>query len=505
MNKKFPLILYIGIAVMLTVFFGAVLLSYAQPMEDLTLDLSLVNHTGHTTAVSDDEKGWEVYTREGDVITELEYNGHGSYSGLELSQTIYLSRVIEEELDAPTLQIGAFSKTYVIWLDDEVIYTDFPEEENCIGYLKFPMRSYNRTEPIIITLPQDYQGKTLTIAQSTPPYTETGEILATPTTVILYCGYAYESTLISETYTLAIAAASLFVIGILLLIGFLRRKDTGMLCIALTAFLGMCLLLLNASFQQKYYMTLLNLHAYIRFASALTMLVFLMLKAGSHKKPVKILTVICLCITRVSIIISAVFPTTAKPVLNLLKHDVPEILFLIALAVILIFGMLFWRKENRFYRLFTSLTLVGLAVYWVLFLIFRENAVQSLLHGFIFLFYRGCLIVTIGTSLITAMWDTFKTEWELYTERRLMEEHREMAISGYGALRRHQEEIMKLRHDMADQLRTLKGLKDASHAAEYIESLIGKQEKIRSVVQTGNDGYYAQRQTQRSAKSWHHA
>ena len=48
--------------------------------------------------------------------------------------------MLVEELDSPTLQIGAFSKTYVVWLDDEVLYIDFPEGENRMGYLRLPMR-----------------------------------------------------------------------------------------------------------------------------------------------------------------------------------------------------------------------------------------------------------------------------------------------------------------------------------------------------------------------------
>jgi len=487
LNKKLPVIMYIGVAVLLIVLFGMILLLYSRPMQDVTLDLSLVNHTAAATPYSDDEKGWEVYTREGDVITELEYNGRGSYAGLELSQTFYLSRVLSEELDNPTLQLGAFSKTYVVWLDDEVLYTDFPEEDNRIGYLKLPMREYSRQDPIIITIPHDYQGKTLTIAQSTPPYTETGTVLATPTTIILYCGYAYESSLISESYTLAIAATALFVIGVLLLIGCLRPRNGSMVCLALTAFFGMCSILLNASFRHRYYTSSLDLLIYLRWASALTMLIFLTLKAGTHKKPVQFLTSAALLLTPVSLILSSVYPTTIHPVLNFLKYDSLEYTFLFTLAGILVCGMLFWRKEKRFYRLFTPLTLAGMVIYWILFLLLREDAVQSLTHGFTFLAYYGCLIVTMAATLITALWDTVRTEWETYMERQLIENHREMAVSGYMALRRQHEEIMKLRHDMADQLRTLKAITDHTRAVEYIESLIGKQEKIRPVVQTGNE------------------
>lgn len=45
-----------AVAVLLTLRFGTVLLLYSRPMEDMTLDLSRVNHTGHVTPDSGDEK-----------------------------------------------------------------------------------------------------------------------------------------------------------------------------------------------------------------------------------------------------------------------------------------------------------------------------------------------------------------------------------------------------------------------------------------------------------------
>ena len=125
------------------------------------------------------------------------------------------------------------------------------------------------------------------------------------------------------------------------------------------------------------------------------------------------------------------------------------------------------------------MTLVCFVLCWVRFPFLIENALQSLMIAFVFRAFCGCLIA--------ALWDTLRTEWELYTERRLMKEHRKMAVSGYAALLRQHEVILKIRHDMTDQLRTLKGISDSARVDEYIESLIGQQEKVRSVVQTRNE------------------
>lgn len=283
MRKKLEKSIPILICLLLCVIFGAFLLIYARPMEDATLDLSLIDKSSATATETLDEKGWEVYTREGDVITELEPDGRGFYFGIELGQTLYLSRVLEENMDAPTLQIGSADRTFVVFLDDQVIYSDHPGQDSRIGYLSLPMGDY-REDPVVITLPAGYQGKTLTIAQSTPPFAEGSQLKAAPASVILHCGYAYESGIISESYSLAITAAALFAVGMLLLVAFVRRRDWSLLCIALDAFLAMCILLNDVSFRFRYFGSTYNYHWYLRWLAALSLLAFLTLKAGSHKR-----------------------------------------------------------------------------------------------------------------------------------------------------------------------------------------------------------------------------
>ena len=99
---------------------------------------------------------------------------------------------MEEDLDSPTLQISAPECTVAVWLDDMLIYTDHPEMKCQIGHLTLPMREYLLESPITISLPLDYQGKTLTIAQSFPEIMETYSVTAMPSLVKLYCGFAYK-------------------------------------------------------------------------------------------------------------------------------------------------------------------------------------------------------------------------------------------------------------------------------------------------------------------------
>ena len=113
--------------------------------------------------------GWTVFTQEGEERTWLEPTGDGSFAPLQYpAQTFYYSRQLAESLPAPMLEIQALNRSIAVFLDDELIYTDFPEMENKVGAMQLPMQPEDRTESLRISLPPDYNGKTLTIAQSTP-------------------------------------------------------------------------------------------------------------------------------------------------------------------------------------------------------------------------------------------------------------------------------------------------------------------------------------------------
>ena len=206
--------------------FGGLLLNCMKPMEDRAYDLSLIwageaMPEGWVYA----QKGWTVFTQEGDAVTELAPNGFGGFDCLdELGQTFYFSRVLLEKVDSPTLRLDTGNSAVTVFLDGAVLYTDCPALDNRIGYLRLPMLEWYREEPVLVTLPQNYQGKILTIAQSTDP---SGGELAEPSTTVwpcavtLYCGYAYESALVAESFQTAVPAALAFAAGMLLLALFL--------------------------------------------------------------------------------------------------------------------------------------------------------------------------------------------------------------------------------------------------------------------------------------------
>lgn len=104
---------------------AALLLACMKPMEDRAYDLSL-HFTGE--AIPEgwvyDQKGWTVFTQEGEAVTELAPDGFGGFNRLdELGQTFYFSRVLSEEVDSPTLRLDTANSAVTVFLDGAVLYS----------------------------------------------------------------------------------------------------------------------------------------------------------------------------------------------------------------------------------------------------------------------------------------------------------------------------------------------------------------------------------------------
>ena len=496
MKKKIRKYLTAPLALFLCLLFSAILMMYASPMEDVSLNLSLMVEDSLDYNPADfDNKGWDVYIQEGNTKTELIPDGLGGYSGLELGQTFYFSRVMTENLDAPTLQLGTVNRTFSVWLNDTLIYTDCSELDNRIGYLKLPMNEWERLEPIIISLPADYQGKTLTIAQSFPEYTETYSVKAFPASVNLYCGYAYESGLISETFITAIVSLAMFLLGILLLIAFVRNNDWSLLCLAMVAFTRMSLLLINTTFFWKYYEVSENsIESILPLISSLALLLFLTMRAGKYRRIVWIivgayaLSVIAYGIYIINLSAIAVDDFFGAFIVGKL----PFWLAFISIVTILVMGAC-WRKENWFYRTFTLLAFAGIAIYWFLSIFFIEKEIVwqqimvTLKSGQITYIYYHTLPAVIVAAIITAIIEFMKNEIHRRMEQQLIDEHREMEQITYHSMYKQHEEVMKIRHDMIGHLEMIRSMTEKEETNAYINELIGQNKRIRPIVHTGNE------------------
>lgn len=503
MKKQLKLFFSIPLSLSLCILASLILTLYLKPMEDLSLNLSLTPEGEAVVADNFEElvetydhKGWTVYTADGDSRTELMPNYVGDYAGAEPGQTFYFSRILSEKLDSPILRLSAYDRTFSVFLDEELLYTDWPDQDNRIGYLTLPMNDWVREDDITLSLPADYYGRTLTIAQSMPEVSEASTLLATPCDVFLYCGYAYESELIAESFGTALLACTAFIAGCLLLILFLRQQDIGSLFLSVMMFLYMVHTISETSFFLTYFGNFwYNLATLCYPAIPLMLLFFLVSRAGKYKKLVRVIFCLHLSLyifTGIYTLLILNGSLTNFSFMSLAQDCSGDWISFTGYLLILVLGFFVWRKETLFYRIFTPLALAANGFYW-LFLFLTDTAsikihlFNSPLSGQITYIYYRFHIICMVSALITVFLEAIHKELEHRTEKRLLEDRRLLTLESYRNLRHQQEEILMLRHDMKKHFSALRSMSDPAQITDYLDHLIDQTQKIHPVIQSGNE------------------
>lgn len=89
--------------------------------------------------------------------------------------------------------------------------------------------------------------------------------------------------------------------------------------------------------------------------------------------------------------------------------------------------------------------------------------------------------------MVTAVTETIRSEVARHMEKQLIKQQHDMALASYKNLRTHHQEVMMLRHDMLHHFHTLSEMSDENQIKEYLATLIGQNERIRPVLQSGNE------------------
>lgn len=255
--KKYPVFISIGLSLIIAI--PAILAIFCgyQPREELTESFFLI--------AEEDEKGnedWRVYENRQGREKELVSNGYGGYTGVDASeQTLYFSKKLPEKpCDSLMLEIWATFCSVSVFLDNQMIYSDFPELDNRIGWLELPTPAYEREKPLLLSLPPDYQGKTLTIAQSYIGSSEKQETDTTfyPCGLRMHYDYGYENRIIGSVLETMIPAMFFFLLSMLLLAVFIGNAFLGNLSfpvfsLALMSAMLMGRQLVLASFYHQYF------------------------------------------------------------------------------------------------------------------------------------------------------------------------------------------------------------------------------------------------------------
>ena len=458
-------VIFTLLAVLLAAVFLPVLLLYISPMEDASYDLSLICEDGQPWQ---GEKGWTVYTNTAGTVKELTSHGTGAYSGLDYDgQTFYFSRQLTEDLDSPTLRIGAVNRTFSVFLDDELIYTDCPELDNRIGYLELPMLEFDRADPIVVSLPLDYLGKTLTIAQSTSPLGSDApgsDANVFPASVELYCGYAYESELIAQTARHIIPAALLFAAGLFILGVFVWNTVSGhpsahLLLLALLAFWMMCDLMLRVPFYSIYFGQLpVDLTALCFYCSATLLLGFLACQLSGRLR----IGMLAVTLVQLAVVVFDAVSQYRGTIYTMLSANVT----LAALLIAFVLALLAWRNRDAFFRPFCLFVLGGillaaLTVCGALLLLPSETTshLRYLLTHATALTPLNLLLPLYSASTFAIVTvQSVKALIHSRSEAAARASMEQLTRTSYESLRLQTEQTMELRHDIRNHLSVLRAL-----------------------------------------------
>lgn len=499
MKKKMSRTLFhvfaLGICLALCLLFGCVLFVYTVPMQDASFDLSLMwEGEAMPEDWQYDQKGWTVFTQEEEQQTILTANGMGGFTGLQKpGQTFYFSRALSETLSSPTLRLDASNRGMAVFLDGELLYTDCPELDNRIGYLTLPMLDWDRIETIVLSLPPDYHGKTLTVAQATrlgERQEPEADPVVWPCSVQLYCGYSYESGLISESFQTAIPATLCFGAGVLLLSAFLwqlfsGKPDCGLPFLALTTFLWSTERIAMSGFTYHYFD---NLPVDVAGLSRLCSLTVLLLFLTSHLTGKRRIFFAALTVLQGILTLPAAVPDINSRV-GFIWQSIPEQIGFYALTGVLVCIGWEWKRKHLFSRFFCPAVLAGLAVSTACILTvptLRREVGQQLVLGAYGYFLWKLMALMMAAAVFAALMEWIMKEINRGAETALLAQQYEIAQSGFENLRRHQEEVMMLRHDMKKHLTFLRQNVSDKGAVQYLDSLIGQQQALSPVVQSRN-------------------
>lgn len=483
--------------------FIPILLTYYEPMDSASYDYSLDVPDGQVVT---DTKDWNVFLNEEGKVTPLSFDHVAGFDGLKYNgQTFYYSRVLDQELESPMLRIDVVNRSVSVFLDDALIYSDWPELDNRIGYLELPMQEWDRLDPVLVSLPTDYYGKTLTIAQSTHPLGN--EKLDGSTTVYLcsvnlYCGYSYESGLISDATHTAYPAMVLFLLGAALLLlmvyqAFHGQTDWGLLFFAGYLFLYMGGIMVKAPFYIEYFPYDSAKHADLSTLSTLSAVTCLLFFLSTRFKG-KFRWALCFftLLQGASVVLSGLLQYHFSVYTF---SGTVDLISLSALLAALVLGFIQFRLRNPFFRKFYFCLLVIAGGYFVFLLsspTFSPEYWTSFQKRITAISISNLVMPLRALSLllmICCLWavtaDFLRDQVEKASRQTALKLQEQMARESYSHIHQQAQETAMMRHDLLKHLNTLEGLLSGGQtlrAVNYIKEVSQESQKLKSVINTGN-------------------
>ena len=156
----------------------------------------------------------------------------------------------------------------------------------------------------------------------------------------------------------------------------------------------------------------------------------------------------------------------------------------------------FWelRQGGWFFRVFCPVATAGIGLaglaygMGLLMSEARADMLETQLVAWAFGYFLWRLMaLCMVPAFLGAVVELIHEEIAARTEAHLLAQRTELALSSYQALLQHNEQVMMLRHDMMKHFRLLRQTTSDEKTAEYLDELMGENEKIRPVVQSGNE------------------
>ena len=296
----------------------------------------------------------------------------------------------------------------------------------------------------------------------------------------LYCGYAYESALVAGSFQTAVPVALAYAAGTLLLVLFLWRAFQGQLaldalCGGLAALFWSAGQLALVFLPNTYFGPVpVDMALTARNLSLTLLLIFLTSRMTGWRR---VLAGLFAGVQGAVVAVFIAVQITQRLTLSLMTAL--DVSGLAGLTAAFLFGALEW-KRSWFFRYFCPLTAAAAAA-WAALGHWRFDGYSL---GLLLLPLAG--IMTAAT-LATALAEAVRREIARRTEVRLLVQRGELAQSSFASMRRQHEKVMMLRHVMMKHFQFLRQTVTDEKAAAYLDELIGENEKIRPVIQSGNE------------------
>ncbi len=511
--RYLKILIPVAAAALLCGLFVPVLLTYTHPLKNDIYDLSVSSVKERTQQVEskEDANGWTAFLMEGEEKTSLFYDGIEGFTGIERpGQTFYYSRVMDQEVDDPTLRIGVVNRNVSVFLDGQLLYTDCPDEDNRIGYLTLPMKEWDEESPLVVALPSHYLGKTLTIAQSTGPSEKQNmDMTAYPCSVVLYCGYASESALIADAASNSLPAMAFFLFGffsLLLMVfqTFSGKLDWGMFFPAACFFLLRVSQVADAPYYHKYFPwsregTGIDLNNLGYLLSSTSILLFLCTRMD---RPFRLPLGLSLLVQVIAVLAHVWYQYRHPELPGFLKYHLlffSNFYTLLLFLAVTVLAFLNWKRKNRFYSVFcitAGITAGGFAAFLAAGALLGSDYPGGLFSRLSQVDYsntvlplRGFRILFLICAFVSVLFEFIWYQKQTSAERTAILLKEKMAQDSSIYIKQQVKQTAILRHDINRHLLALQELLadgQSKRASDYAAAVSEQLATLQPILSTGN-------------------